>query len=327
MLIAGVCCLVIFQEAKADVNTFTDLSYYEPTDSIRVTATTYFDYATWCYYDVNHWGQVSNNNEVLGMFSATMYDGLDAYNEEYYPFDPNEEYYVEAYPNLFAKVRHDYGDTYEDYYQYVLWTYSDPALSFPNFFGFTGPGPDVEISGNSILLGAINSIFTEGAMSGPPHHLKINKDDFKELSGGCGQRERDIDYLVVDQSGRKAGKVAAGEDFGGTITNWCTNNRVDPQSCSWFSGGVVHPFHTDSSTIHDHLAVGCPAPDDSCGFSINPDTWVWCKPPGYTSDRIPLVKVTYDVRKRTITVGGRPTAWRKGTEIFANGQIVEPPGP
>lgn len=44
--LAVVCCLTFSQPAGADVNTVTDISYFEPTNSIRVTATTYFDYQT-----------------------------------------------------------------------------------------------------------------------------------------------------------------------------------------------------------------------------------------------------------------------------------------
>lgn len=122
MLVAAFSCLLFCKSAEG-VSTVTDLSYYEPTNSIRVTVTTYFDYDTWCYYNVSHWAQVFKNDEQIGdTYTGTMYDGIDAYNELYFPYDSDAEYRVEAYPNLTAKVRHDYGDTYEDYYNYLFWT-------------------------------------------------------------------------------------------------------------------------------------------------------------------------------------------------------------
>src|SRR5215210_2242111 len=95
-LLAVLCCLSCSQAARADVNTVTDISYYEPTNSIRITATTYFNYDTWCYYDVYQWGYVRKNDEIIGdMFSSYQYDGYDAYNDMYFPYDPTADYTVE----------------------------------------------------------------------------------------------------------------------------------------------------------------------------------------------------------------------------------------
>lgn len=92
VLLAGACCLVFSQESRAEVTTMTEVSYYEPTNSMRAIAVTSADYATLAYYDVSHWGQVNKDDTTLTMFWGTVYDGIDAYNEEFVPYDPNADY-------------------------------------------------------------------------------------------------------------------------------------------------------------------------------------------------------------------------------------------
>src|SRR5438105_11661248 len=115
MLLAGPCCLVFAQEARAEVDTT---------------------------------GQVNKDDTALTMFWGHIQDdgfgSLDATYEGYFPYDPNADYTIEVWPSLIPKIRHDYGDTYEDYYNYIQWTSGD-SVYYPYYFSFTGPGPDVEI--------------------------------------------------------------------------------------------------------------------------------------------------------------------------------------
>jgi len=57
MLLAGACCLVFSQGVKADVNSITEVSYYEPTNSIYAWAEVMPDYDTLAYYCFDDWGR------------------------------------------------------------------------------------------------------------------------------------------------------------------------------------------------------------------------------------------------------------------------------
>ena len=138
------------------------------------------------------------------MFSSYWYENIDAYNELYFPYDPNADYTVEAYPVLNLTYRHPIGDTYQDYYDYAQWVSGDPVY-YPYYFGFTGPGPEAEISASSLLLGAVYSFFTGGAPVGPPDHVKVLSDTGQsERDRDCGFPDRRIRVEIVDSQGRRA---------------------------------------------------------------------------------------------------------------------------
>jgi hypothetical protein len=310
MLLAGACCLVFSQEAKADVNTITEVTYYEPTNSIFAWAEIMVDYDTLAYYEAGYWGQVSKDDVGLTMFNGAIYDGNDGYYEGFFPYDPDADYTIEVYPQLQAKIRHNIGDTYEDYYDYIQWTYGN-SVYYPYYFGFSGPGPDRQINTASILLGAVYSIFTDGATAGPPHHLKVISDDTITLSGAlsdlasCGQKQRTIKYRVVDSTGRNAGRVPVKETFPGTIVSSCTGGTVQPSSCE----------DTDDSkgSFTDILRTGCSSAGGSCGFDVTPDTWSWC--PAGTGSPTPLARSNYSVHYNQITVRGQAGSWA-GTHFY-----------
>lgn len=302
VLLAGVCCLGFSQATKADVNTITQVTYYEPTNSIMAWAEVIPDYDTLAYYCFDDWGEIRKDDVVINSFWGGSCDN-ESYYEAFFAYDPDAEYTIEVHPQLIAKQRHDIGDTYEDYYNYSEWANRDPVY-YPYYFNFTGPGPDVGIWGNTITLGTVFSLFTEGATAGPPHHLKVISDDTITMPGAltdldsCGQKRRTIKYRVVDSTGRNAGRVPVKETFPGTIVSSCTGGTVTPSSCE----------DTDDSkgSFVDILRTGCASAGGTCGFEVTPDTWSWC-PAGTSSTA--LARSNYSVRYHQITVRGQTSSW------------------
>jgi len=92
LLLAGACCLLFSQQARADVNTITNISYYQPTNSIYAYVDTVMDYDTYVYYSVAHWGYYYKNSNIMDMFAAQNDFGEDAYSEEFFPYDPNRQH-------------------------------------------------------------------------------------------------------------------------------------------------------------------------------------------------------------------------------------------
>jgi hypothetical protein len=307
MLLAGACCLVFSQEAKADVNTITEVSYYEPTNSILAWAEITTDYDTLAYYEVGYWGQVSKDDVGLTMFSGAIYDNNDVFYEEYFPYDPDADYTIEVYPELQAKIRHNIGDTYEDYYDYVQWTYGNQVY-YPYYYGFTGLGPDVQIDGTSILLGGVYSIFSMGAISGPPDHVKVVSDTGQTLLN-CNTVDRRIGLQVVDSSGRRAGSTTrerfydpGGGELGG-IYNSCRNEWIHPTTdCSTDSGGK----------FTDRLWAGCPTVSGFCGTSQFISKWVWC--PRGRPEKV-LTSNTYYLQNTFVYVNGG-SQFAPGTHLY-----------
>lgn len=317
MLMAGACCLVFSREARADVVTITDVSYYEPTNSIRAWAATSADYDTLAYYDVSHWGQVNKDDTALTMFWATNY-GYDAYNEEYFPYDPSADFTIEAYAQAIARVRHDYGDTYEDYYNYVQWTnaaYGDPVY-YPYYFGFAGPGPDVQIQGSSILLGGVFSLFTEGATAGPPDHVRVVSDSGQELHDFCQSFPvREMVLQVVDFWGRRVsrlGRIPIKEQFYdtspgnpeiGSVYSSCTNSSITPSPCQLWDLGGKFP---------DTMRPGCNGNSQRpCGLPEFFNSWIWC-PRG--EHEKPLAWTRRNISSEEILVNSRPR-YNPGDEL------------
>lgn len=298
MLLAGACCLVFSQAAKADVNTITEVSYYEPTNSILAWAEVIPDYDTLAYYCFDDWGQISKDDAVVSSFWGGSCDN-ESYYEEFFPYDPDAQYTIEVYPQLIAKARHDYGDTYEDYYNYIEWT-NGQVVYYPYYFGFTGAGPNVQISPPNISLGGVFSIFTMGGTSGQPHHLKVITDRTLTYTGGsCSRALKEIDYQVVDVNNRPAGKVPIEEKTPNPpVTDSCSNITVAVTPCIDWATNL-------SGNFTDSLKTGCPnagKPAD-CGFDLG-NTWRWCPRIPYFALHIPIAWVYYDVRRTYIKVDG-----------------------
>jgi hypothetical protein len=308
MLLAGACCLVFSQEAKADVNTITEVSYYEPTNSLLAWAEITTDYDTLAYYEVGYWGQLSKDDVGLTMFSGAIYDNNDVYYEEYFPYDPDADYTIEVYPQLVAKIQHNYGDTYEDYYDYVQWSYGNQVY-YPYYYGFTGLGPDVQIDGTSILLGGVYSIFSMGATSGPPHHLKVVSDN--TFTESCGSKKRHIKFRAVDSNGRKAGSINIVEELFDSYTgarlysvyDSCQNNYFSPIGCSSMDS---------DQTFTDQLWVGCPSSGGDCGFQDMRSVWYWC---ARGRPNVALTRNLYQVRHNSVLVNG-VTQYSPGTHLY-----------
>ncbi|HEX8847316.1 MAG TPA: hypothetical protein VF791_21915 [Pyrinomonadaceae bacterium] len=311
MLLAGACYLIFSQEARADVNTITEVSYYEPTNSILAWAEVIPDYDTLAYYCFDDWGEVRKNDVVINSFWGGSCEG-ESYYEGFFPYDPAADYSIEVYPQLI--VKHwipSPGDGYDDYYNYNEWTYGD-SVYFPYYFSFTGPGPETAISYNTIILGAVYSIFTEGGTAGQPHHLKLVSDTFPLTD--CGSVRRWLKFRVVDANGRRAGNVRVEETFETTsqpptgiqcLYNSCQSNNYCPPGCQGMDL---------DGTFTDQLWVGCPSAGGDCGFSPSPvvSRWWWC-PARF--GRVSLTANTYEIRHNQVLVNGRSTAYPSGTEF------------
>jgi len=230
----------------------------------------------------------------------------ESYYAEFFPYDPNAYYTIEVNPQLIAKYHHPIGDGYEDYYNYVQWTYGDPVF-YPYYFNFTGSGPDVQIDTASILLGAVHSIFIDGRTSGPPHHLEVKLDFF--VNGGCGQVYRSIDYQILDFLNGPAGRTYIKEVFpaGERIIDSCNGDRVDYSSeCS--------KYYTDRRGKYTDISgTGCPTTGGSCGFSVTPNRWVWCQPGEVNKN---LLVLNYDVRFGSVSIGGNASPYPEGTLLY-----------
>lgn len=251
------------------------------------------------------------------MFSSYWYENIDAYNELYFPYDPNADYTVEAYPVLNLTYRHPIGDTYEDYYDYAQWVSGNPVY-YPYYFGFTGPGPETQIDAGSILLGTVYSFFTGGAPVGPPDHIKVVSDTGNsDHDPDCGFPDRRITVQIVDSQGRRAvalaQPVSVRERFFSTgfptsqmscVWSSCTNHCNSPSGCQlqYFGGRFT-----------DHLFAGCPPPPfpSSCGISEFVNKWVWC--PRGRPEKI-LATNVYEVTSQHVLINGEQH-YSAGTEL------------
>ena len=314
ILLAGACCIVLSQEAKGDINTITDVSYYEPTNSIFAWAEVVPDYDTLAYYCFDDWGYVRNNDDVVDSFWGGSCDG-ESYYQGFFPYDPNVDYSIEVYPSLIAKIRHDIGDTYEDYYNYIEWASGDP-VNYPNYFGFTGPGPDVQINGSSILLGAVYSLFTEGGLAGQPDHVKVVSDSGQTKHfATCGFTIRLLEYQAVDSSGRRVsrGPITTRERFYtpdspnweiGGMWSTCTPDWVTPGGCRLGDWGGKWP-----DTLYAGNDSNCTAP---CGADPFIQKWIWCprgKPPKV------LTTNTLHITNQSILINGNQI-FTPGTPLY-----------
>ena len=328
------CCVALSQEAKAQViSAISDVSYYAPTNEIYAYAQVYPDYSSQAYYCATVTAEIYKNgvyetgmqgNNYCSSWCGSTRCGGWARAETYLPYDPNAEYIIEAYHEIDIELIRDESGGEIGYYDYYgfRWYYLHDTSWYPNYNDFIGVDTPDFTSLTNILLGATHSIFSEGATSGPPHHLKVHDDIVREaiaregVTDPCGQLERLITFQVVDQAGRNAGRTAVGETFPGRIISSCTGNEVMPSPCSTFSRGrFTGHYTTRSGRFTDNLRVGCPAATDDCGFTTDPLLWVACSG-NYFATRTTLARFAYDVRKRRITINGRSTLWPRGTEFF-----------
>lgn len=298
LLLAGACCLAFPRAAKADVYTITGVSYYEPTNSMVAYAEILPDYDTLAYYCVDYWGEVRKNDEVITPYWGGSCDSQLFY-DQYFPYDPSADYTNEVHPQLI--VKHWYpspGSGYSDYYNYEEWAYGDSVYA-PYYANFFGPGPEVPINQGSIILGAISSIFTEGAMAGPPDHLQVISDrTIIRADISCHPANKLIDFKLVDANNRRAGRVSLDEKPQ-SVTDTCSGLQVRLNVCSAIGVDVYGSF-TDS------LRTGCPesgSPPPGCGATFG-NTWRRCegRPPVTYSWN--LAWMLYNLRHEYVEVDG-----------------------
>lgn len=302
ILAAVASCLWMSQTTKAAVDSVTSISVYEPTNSVLVWSDVVVDYDTLAYYCVSTWGDVRKNDDVLDTYWGGSCSEMESYYENYFPYDSSADYHISVYPQLGTKHNYQVGDGYEDYYNYVVWAQADPVYQ-PYYWNFFGPGPETEIDFPSIVLGGVFAYFTQGAQSGPPHHLRVNTDsDFTLNSStnppGCGQVMKVINYTVVDQSNRAAGQTRL-KEYPQTIQDTCSGGTVTLTTCS---SGSTSP----NGGFTDRIQTGCPQTGpSSCGFQFS-NTWQWCHPGPYPGEEAytNLAAILYEARRTYVKIDG-----------------------
>ena len=272
ILLAAACCFVSAQKVRADVVTVSDASYYEPTNSIWAWSEVRADYGTLASYCIGNVAYVYKNDVEVAMFNGSSCDNA-VYGEVFLPYDPNAEYMVEANPGMDMRHQGADGTGYNDIYNFMYWANLDPIVYAPAYFGFNGPGPEVDVFSNSIFLGTIFSLFTAGGTAGPPDHLKVVSDTTTTQS--CGSKRRLIKLKVVDGNGRYAGRVQVVETLEdpnnpsntySRIYNSCQDNYYSPYRCAGMDL---------DGTFTDQLWAGCPSSGGNCGFPDFGSRWWW----------------------------------------------------
>jgi len=113
-------------------------------------------------------------------------------------------------------------------------------------------------------------------------------------------RQADFQVVSSDASGHlPVGNVVVEERFDSVTTNTCGNGQPQASSCA----------PTDNSaTFIDSISPGCGSANGpaNCGYDIN-WKWYWCGN-GQT-----LASLTAQVRRDSVTLNGRSTAWPAGT--------------
>jgi hypothetical protein len=264
------------------------------------------DYPTELYYCLSVMGPVYKDGAEAGWIGDDNMnpDGICggwAEAQITLPYDPNAEYYVLSSHSVQAMYRHFNESAFEDQFNYAAYGVMDPSIHFPGWFNFSGDGPSVSGLQN-IFLGTIYTIFTGGAASGPPHHLKVVSD--QQITGTCGQKQRFVTYKIVDSTGKKAGGVPIKEIFPGTIIDSCSNKEVKPTQCNAWADLFTGNFT-------DQIFTGCPSQQGNCGFTIADNRWAWCSTIGITV----LARVRYDVGYSSISINGDASSWA-GAEFY-----------
>ena len=160
-------------------------------------------------------------------------------------------------------------------------------------FGFYGPGPETNITSGSIFLGLLNRIVINGVKSGTPDHLHVFFDETITRTDLCGQREKHIDFSVVDAGGRRTGRVAINEAPHPGLRDSCNNALVSlTTECD---DTIVNA----GGNFRDRIRTGCPTVGGHCGFEFY-NYWQWCVPTdGSICKRLASIfyAVHYDVIK------------------------------
>lgn len=306
----AMCFLASPETSRAQsVYAYSDIVYYEPTDSVLAYAEGFSDYPAELYYCLQVMGPVYKNGVEQAWIYGDNYTpgtaqcGGWATADTWLPHDPDAEYEVVASHQLETRYRTFDESGFEDYYNFSVYGLQDPLVYSPGWFGFSGGGPPYSTNVANIFLGTVYTAFSNGAAAGPPHHLKVVDDQFRQEA--CGQVERRITYRVVDSLGRGAGATHVKEIFPGTITDSCSGQNVAPSPCNLATG-------PGSSNFTDQIRTGCPTQGGACGFTINPNRWAWCTSSGSTW----LATLNYNARWSFVAIDSNPLDWPPGTQFY-----------
>jgi len=308
IIVAGLCCLALSQEAKANrVVANTDV-YYDASQNRMVGYTeATSSYFAGMYYCISVTVYLTTEGQWAG---NSAWDGcVDgyAYTQATLPYDPNAEYNVDGEHTAEPYYRDDLGALI-DYYNFQTYLEGIPVY-YPSSYEFLGPGPRRPSIG-AILLGTTFALFSQGTRHGQPHHLKVVSDSTTTES--CGSKRRKIKLKVVDSAGRYAGRVSVVETFEdpnnpsitySSIYNSCQNDNYSPYRCAGMDL---------DGTFTDQLWVGCPSSGGNCGFPDVGSRWWWC-PRGRS--RVSLTTNLYQVRHGYALVNGN-SAFSPGTELY-----------
>lgn len=114
----------------------------------------------------------------------------------------------------------------------------------------------------------------------------------------CGQIEKRIQFKVVDQQNRAAGKAPLDEKPQTNLTDTCSGTTPSMSTFSTASSSTYGNFT-------DGLRTGCPhTGPTACGFDLF-NRWRWCRSTPYTpTDHIDLAFMYYWVTLAFVKVDG-----------------------
>ncbi len=315
LLVAALFCLLLTGRAQAQtVWTFSDINYPSAGDPTKICGIGYMEaeYSTQVYY----WMYLSTSltDTTNGAYEFMMRDNTCCganyvWMDPTLPYDATHEYVTYMYPRVDPYFRREEDGALVDHY--YLGTYLDgtPVLwpGSAGFYGFLGPGPETP-TWSAILLGTLDSLFSEGQKHGTPDHVRVVSDN---TSDNCGSKQRIIKFRIVDSQGRRVGSRSVEEQFFNVQNgiqipfawNSCRNENTSPSPCAPDDG---------DGTFRDRLWVGCPLASGDCGYSPLLSRWRWCP-----RDRpaVTLTTNTYDVRRDSVLINGVPK-YNDGTHLY-----------
>ncbi len=108
--------------------------------------------------------------------------------------------------------------------------------------------------------------------------------------------ERIIQYQVISQTGSQVGSVPMQESFANLTSDTCSNPAPNPTACN--STGV-----SAEGIFSDFISTNACSPPNAgtCGFSLNPDLWQYCKS---GSPAVTIGKPVYGVLWQAVYVDG-----------------------
>jgi hypothetical protein len=146
-----------------------------------------------------------------------------------------------------------------------------------------GVGNTTNFTAGTLTIGAVQAkrcpqapVNPSGpANVGPPAGM-LFFSDITTTSSACAITsqnavKRIIQYQVVDASNNPVGNVPMQENFANLSNSTCNNRLPTPASCAAWDG--PSGIFTDSISTN---ACSPPNPG-TCGFSINPDLWQYCR--------------------------------------------------